>query len=50
MAYRFISTVSSFYFYLYNKSDINSESIKSKYGFVIQSGGNINKTPEEQMD
>ena len=35
---------------LYNKSDINSESIKSKYGFVIQSGGNINETPEEQMD
>lgn len=29
---------------------MNSESIMSKYAFVMQSGGNINETPAEQMD
>lgn len=38
------------FLFLDNKSDINPESIKSKYGFIIQSGVNINETPGEQMD
>lgn len=36
--------------FLDKKSDINSESIMSKYEFLIHSGGNINETPGEQMD
>lgn len=38
------------FLFLDNKSDINPESIKSKYGFAIQGGGNINETTGEQMD
>lgn len=38
------------FLFLDNKLDINPESVKSKYGFVIQSGGDTNETPGEQMD
>lgn len=34
--------------FLDDKSDINSEAVMSKY--VVQSWGNINDTPGEQMD
>lgn len=38
------------FLFLGNTSDINPELIKSKYGFTIWGGGNINETAGKQMD